>query len=102
MRQVHFETQDYAIGGKMVVGTATMDEDAFELMRGGDFSAKQKLKQELIHQMAEFMLENNLVEFTQQKSYSPNTYMPVMHVKVRAYIAPNDQVKILRTIAKPL
>lgn len=96
-----FTTKDYAIGGKMVTGTATMDEDFFEVMQhGGDAAAKRNIKKSLVAQMAEYMLENNLVEFTQSKSINPNTFNPVLVVKVRAFITPNDQVKILRTVAQ--
>lgn len=95
-----FTTRDYAIGGKLVTGTATMDEDFFELMQHGDAAAKRNIKKSLISQLAEYMLENNLVEFTQSKSINPNTFHPVLVVKVRAFITPDDQVRILRTIDK--
>lgn len=90
-----FTSYDYAIGGKMVVGRAVIDESFVELMKT-DIDAKLKLKRDLVHQMAEFMLENNLVEFTQQDD--PLTFRK--HVAVRAYLAPNDQVKILRVANK--
>ncbi len=90
-----FETYDYAIGGKMVVGKTVLSDDYNELVRT-DRDARLRVKKELIHQMAEFILENNLVEFTQYKD-------PILfhtHVAVRAYLAPNDQVKILRVANK--
>jgi hypothetical protein len=96
-----FETYDYAIGGKMVVGKATMDQSFMELMQNGDFDAKQNVKKTLIMQMAEYMLENNLVEFTQQKGLcDPHTFQDTTVIMVRAYLAPNDQVKILRLANK--
>lgn len=91
-----FETYDYAIGGKMVIGRAIMSESFRLMMEDGDYSAKQRIKSELITQMATFMLENNLVEFTYQDN--PADYS--RHVIVRAYLAPNDQIKILRTALK--
>jgi hypothetical protein len=90
-----FETYDYAIGGKMVVGKTVLSDDYNELVKT-DRDARLRVKKELIHQMAEFILENNLVEFTQYKD-------PILfhtHVAVRAYLAPNDQVKILRVANK--
>lgn len=90
-----FNTYDYAIGGKLVVGRAILEE-SFAQMLSGDQEARQKLKEQLIHQMATFILENNLVEFTQHDD--PLTFRK--HVMVRAYLAPNDQVKILRLANK--
>ena len=90
-----FSTYDYTIGGKLVVGRATFDETFSQLMHS-DTEARQRIKQSLVQQMASYMLENNLVEFTQQQN--PMDFTTT--VLVRAYIAPNDQVKILRLANK--
>lgn len=90
-----FESHDYVIGGKLVVGRTTLDESYSQLMNT-DYEARERVKKELIHQMAQFMLENQLVEFTQQDD--PLTFRK--HIAVRAYLAPNDQVKILRLANK--
>lgn len=92
-----FETYDYAIGGKMVVGRAIL-EDTFAEILGRDVDAAKRIKEKLAHDIATFMLENQLFEFTQFKD--PIEYKT--HVAVRAYIAPNDQVKILRLANKIL
>ena len=92
---VDFKTYDYIIGGKMVVGKATMD-DSFATMLMSDQDARENLKKKLISDMAQFILENNLVEFTQQDD--PLTM--AKNVYVRAYLAPNEQVKILRLANK--
>lgn len=96
MNQPVFTTYDYAIGGKMVIAKAEMDDIYSQLMRSGDPDAIRQVKQSLIHQMAEFMLENGLVEFTHQDD--PMTMRK--RVAVRAYLAPNDQIKILRSTIK--
>lgn len=90
-----FTTYDYIIGGKLVVGKAVMD-DSFAMMLKTDQDARKNLKEKLVHDMATYMLENNLVEFTQ--ATDPLTFKTA--VMVRAYIAPNDQVKILRLANK--
>lgn len=89
-----FQTYDYAIGGKMVVGRATMDEGYIALMKEAD--AKKHIKEKLIHEMATYMLEHNLVEFTQRDD--PMTMRKT--IMVRAYLAPNDQIKVLRLANK--
>jgi hypothetical protein len=96
MQDPQFQTHDYAIGGKMVVGRAEMDESYTMLLQNGDVDAVKNIKQKLIHDMATFMLENNLVEFTHQDD--PLTFR--RKIAVRAYLAPNDQVKILRLANK--
>ncbi len=90
-----FTTHDYSIGGKMVVGKAVLD-DSYSHLMNTDYEARKKVKEHLIHQMAEYILENNLVEFTQMDD--PVTFRK--HIAVRAYLAPNDQVKILRLANK--
>jgi hypothetical protein len=93
---VHFQTYDYAIGGKMVVGRAEMDEAYTMMLQDGDADAVKNIKTKLIHDMAQFILENNLVEFTHQDD--PITFR--RKIAVRAYLCPNDQVKILRLANK--
>lgn len=100
MNDVKFETYDYIIGGKLVVGRAVMEQSFMDLLNNGDEDAKQNIRRSLIMQMAEYMLDNNLVEFTQQKQYDPSKYEAQTAVMVRAYLAPNDQVKILRLANK--
>jgi hypothetical protein len=90
-----FQTHDYIIGGKMVVGKAVM-EDSFVRLADTDHEARMMIKRKLAMDMAEYMIENNLVEFTQMDD--PMTMRK--HVMIRAYIAPNDQVKILRLANK--
>lgn len=95
MNEPFFTTHDYTIGGKMVVGKTILDDSYSELMKT-DIDVRDRVKKELIMQMAKFMLENKLVEFTQMDD--PITFRK--HIAVRAYLAPNDQVKILRLANK--
>jgi hypothetical protein len=95
MNEPIFTTHDYVIGGKLVVGRVSMNETFAEIL-GKDIDAKQRLKEKLVHDMATYMLENNLVEFTQQDD--PITFSKT--IMARAYLAPNEQVKILRLANK--
>lgn len=90
-----FKTYDYIIGGKMVVGRASM-EDSYAAQMNVDFDFRASVKKKLIMDMAQYILENNLVEFTQYDD--PLTMCK--NITVRAYLAPNDQVKILRLANK--
>lgn len=90
-----FKTHDYIIGGKMVVGRASMDQ-SYAVQMTSDQTFRDEVKKKLIMDMAQFILENNLVEFTQYDD--PISF--TKHIAVRAYLAPNDQVKILRLANK--
>lgn len=89
MNDAIFQTHEYIIGGTMIVGRAEMDESLRMMLQDGH---KDAVKEKLIHEMASYMLENNLVEFTHH--YDPMTMR--RRIAVRAYLAPNDQVRILR------
>ena len=87
-----FTSWEYAIGGKMVVGRAEMSEDFRMMMEDGDATAIMQIKEKLTRDMVSFILENRLVEFTHHDD--PITFS--RKIAVRAYLAPSDQVKILR------
>jgi hypothetical protein len=91
-----FHSHDYAIGGKMVVGKAEMDESFSTLLQDGDETAIMQVKEKLTRDMIKHMLENRLVEFT----YYDDPITMRRCLTVRAYLAPNDQVKILRLANK--
>ena len=94
-KEPEFTTHDYIIGGKMVVGRALLDESFSQLMNN-DHEARMMVKKKLIMDMAEYILDNDLVEFTQMDD--PMTFRK--QIAVRAYLAPNDQVKVLRLANK--
>jgi hypothetical protein len=90
-----FSAYDYAIGGKMVVGTVIMDK--MEAMKLEDtIGGKANLKERLLYQMIDYILEKNLAEFTVVEDRAHG----MIKYRVRAYLAPNEQVKILRTAQK--
>jgi len=86
-----FTYKEVPIGGKMVCGTIRMSEQKM-LAVHSDHVLKQYLRSSMAQQMGEYMISNGLVEFTQMRdNISYDTI-----VKARCYLAPNDQVKILR------
>ncbi len=93
---LEFQSYDYAIGGKMVVGRAEMSEDFRMMLEDGDATAIMQIKEKLTRDMVSYMLQNKLVEFTHHDD--PITMR--RQLAIRAYLAPNDQVKILRLANK--
>jgi len=90
--ELTFNTYDYPIGGKMVIGRAEMTEDFRMMMEDGDATAIMQVKEKLTRDMVHFIMENKLVEFTRHDD--PITMR--RQLAIRAYLAPSDQVKILR------
>ena len=93
---VTFQSYDYAIGGKMVVGRAVMSEDFRRMLEDGDATATMQIKESLTRDMVSYMIQNKLVEFT----YHDNPITLDRSIAIRAYLAPHDQVKILRLANK--
>ena len=97
---VTFQSYDYAIGGKMVVGRATMSEQFRRMLEdgdaNGDATATMQIKESLTRDMVSYMIQNKLVEFT----YHDNPITLDRSIAIRAYLAPSDQVKILRLANK--
>ena len=87
-----FQSHDYTIGGKMVVGRAEMDESFRMMLEDGDSTAIMQIKEKLTRDLVHYMLENKLVEFTHHDD--PITFR--RQLAIRAYLAPSDQVRILR------
>jgi hypothetical protein len=91
---ITFNTYDYPIGGKMVVGKLIIDEYQFA-MGFSDNETRQLAKLKLTQQLANYILENKLIEFTHI-----NNTDGTKTIAVRAYLAPDDNIKILRTARK--
>lgn len=87
-----FTYKEIAIGGKLVEGTIRVTEHKIASYRS-EHEFKQFLKTTMAHQMSEYMISNGLIEFTQKRDFKTLDST----VKARCYLAPNDQVKILRT-----
>lgn len=87
-----FTYKEFAIGGKLVQGRISISEHKM-LSYGSEREFKEFLKLTMAHQMCEYIISNGLIEFTQRKDH---TTFDVI-VNARCYLAPSDQVKILRT-----
>lgn len=82
---------EYAIDGKMI--TASCCVHNLGIMSD---DIKDTIRKNLIHQIADYIFDNNLVEFTQMKD--PTSFESV--VRARCFMVPDDQVKILRSVYK--
>lgn len=83
---------DYAIGGKLVSVSVRVSDDVM-INSFNDEQARQVMRQKLCEDLASALLAKGLVEINQQKNIDFTTT-----IVARAYVAPDDQVKLLRTI----
>lgn len=86
-----FKSVDVPIGGKMAAVTVSLTES--QVLSMADLQVRDEFKKRIVSLLATYMLENNLVETTQYVDKIDYT----KKVNVRCYLAPNDQIKILRT-----
>lgn len=88
---VEFNATDIAIGGKLL--QASLEIDILDQMRfKTDDDYKRAIKQRIAADLARVMIESNLVEFTHMPQ--PATGRDTIYA--RCYLAPNEQVKLLR------
>ena len=89
IEDIKFGAKDYAIGGKMVDAAYSVSyHDAMAWKPNFEDHVKEQLAQ----QMARYMLNNKLIEFT--KKSNPNS--DDITYRARCYLTLDDTVKILR------
>lgn len=84
------EVTDLAIGGRMV--TIRSEISDVNLQHINDETWRQTIRSELAHKLATFILQHGLCEITTMQT--PHSLSRT--VAIRCYLAPNDQVKLLR------
>ena len=83
--------QEFAIGGQLVTISYNLNDiDSQSFLYDDDY--KKYIKKQMAEFMATFILENNLAEYT---SFNDPISLDKI-VNMRCYLAPHDQVKILR------
>jgi len=86
--------EEYAIGGKMITVKGHFTRE--ELKHGSDLAWRAHIRQTLAHKLAIWILENQLCETTSYLDPATHDFV----VAARCYLAPKDQVRILR-VHKP-
>lgn len=87
-----FKHQDIAIGGKLVRCMSEFTAQKI-LSFGSEAAFNDYVKSTISNDMAKYMLANRLIEFTRMQD--PRTLSTM--INARCYLAPDDQIKILRT-----
>lgn len=90
--EVSFDYEDYAIGGKMITVKVSVPDETFtNAMR--DDQTRQEVRRMLVEQIASVILDRKLCDITQMKDVTLTTT-----VAARCYVAPNEQVRLLRKV----
>ena len=82
--------EEIAIGGKMITIRTEISDSS--LVHMDDETWRQTIRSELAHKLATFILEAGYCEITTMQM--PTSFGK--SVAIRCYLAPNDQVKLLR------
>ena len=88
--EVDFNMQEYAIGGRMI--TVQLEIDTAEQTMMDNEQWRINIRHKLANQLALAMLDQNLMETTSFTDPFTNRRT----IAARCYLAPHDQVKILR------
>lgn len=93
-----FESVTHPITGKLVVCNVRFQDSLITSLNKGQLSQEDRLhiKRQMAAQIAEFLLENNMIEFTQIRD--PSTFDTV--VLGRVYVTPDGQTRIIRTLKR--
>jgi len=86
--------RDYVIKGEMLL--ATMTFKSYHTFDMSESERKAHIKETLAKELAHYILENKMVEFTQLNS--PTT--EEITVKARCFLVPSSEVQIIREILK--
>jgi hypothetical protein len=86
---VIFETEDHVIGGTMI--TVKIEHDDLAHMKMDDEQWRIHIRHKLANQLALVMLESQLMETTSMQDPQGR-----LIIAARCYLAPNQQVKVLR------
>lgn len=79
--------KEHAIKGEMLIATSSFDEAEVQAV------GKDKIREDLAMQIAEALLTNKCIDFTQMRDH----FSGKLVVKARVYVVPDTQVRILRT-----
>lgn len=87
--EISFEAIDHLIQGKMIACALNLSVD--QVMYD-----KNVIRHKLASEIAQYMIDNKLIEFTQQR----NSFDLGLTVRARVFVTPDDTVKIIRTMKR--
>ena len=95
---VKFEYEEHAIQGKMIVARLELPPGAKVAIMSE--RERREIRTALTNQIADFMVDNNILEFVSDNAIDPNTYMPVERVAARCFVVPDSNVRLIRALKR--
>jgi hypothetical protein len=92
---VEMGVREIPIFGKMVYAQLELNQIDF-VQAANDDDARQMMKERLAEKLAQYMFDNNLVEYSVQDNHSSTTKT----VRARVCITPDEQTRLLRIHVK--
>jgi hypothetical protein len=92
--KINFNEQHYAIGGKMLTGKYELASNEFSRFKV-EPNLIDYIKEKLAYNLARKMVDDRLIEFTEYRDINTDTTT----ISFRCYLAPDDQIQILRIYA---
>ena len=92
---VEMGVRDIPIFGKMVYAQIALNTREFMTVTADD-DARDYMKHRLAEKLAQYMFDNNLIEYAVQDNHNGNTKT----VRARVCITPDEQTRLLRIYAK--
>ena len=96
-RDIGVGVHEVPIQGQLICAQIELDDADLVMASKSDDEAKHLIKMQLAQKIAEYMFDKGMVEYSIQDNgpaYCTKT------VRARAFVAPNDQVKILKVHSK--
>jgi hypothetical protein len=97
LSDIDVNVQSLAVQGKMICAQLDVDDSELVVAAVSDYEAKRLIKMLLAEKIAQCMFDNELIEYSIQDNgpaYCTKT------VRARAFVTPNDQVRILKAHSK--
>lgn len=88
-----FEALDHTIQGRMVICRMSIPDYTLANM---DPNFKDNIKMQMATQIATFMLDNKMIDYTQQRDMMGMKTL----VNARCFVTPDETVRLLRTIKR--
>lgn len=91
----NLDVKEFAIGGKLITYTLSLTQEEF-LNFKDDSKWKNVMREKVVYGLVDAIFAKGMVNTTTQLDIVTQT----QHIKAYMYLAPNDQVKIIRELKK--
>ena len=89
------QIRDTVVQGKLVTVSKVINSHALINLVDTDLeNYKQSIRQEIVKDLVEYMIQSKLVEITQVQDYARDSII----IRAHAHLTPDEQVRLIRTM----